>query len=69
MVHGNLAAICGIQGRFDELIDLLKIPLQLKPDYPDAHYNLGIALQEQGGLNATIIFFSKALVCRPGNSR
>ncbi len=44
IVYGNLAALCVMQGRFDGLIKLLRKALQLKPNYPDAHNNLGIAL-------------------------
>lgn len=61
IVFGNLAAICGMQGRFDELIELLNKAIQLKPNYPDAHYNLGNALQEQGDLHAAIASFNTAL--------
>ena len=64
-VYGNLAAICGMQGRFDELIVLLKRVLELKPDYPDAHNSLGIALQKQGDLVAAIASYSKALELKP----
>jgi Flp pilus assembly protein TadD len=42
IVYGNLAAICGTQGRFDELIDLLRKALQLKPNYPETHNNMGL---------------------------
>ena len=48
LVYGNLAAICGMQGKFDELIQLLRKTLQLNPNYPQAHNNLGIALKEKG---------------------
>ena len=65
IVYGNLAAICGMQGRFDELIELLKKALQLKPNYPDAHYNLGIALKEQGDLDAAIASYNTALQLKP----
>ena len=40
IVYGNLAALCGIQGRFDELIKLLREALDLKPNHPEAHNNL-----------------------------
>ena len=65
IVYGNLAAICGMQGRFDELIELLKKALQLKPNYPDAHNNLGTALQEQGDLDAAIASYNTALQLKP----
>jgi Flp pilus assembly protein TadD len=48
IVNGNLAAICGMQGRFAELIELPRKTLQLKHNYPDAHNNLGNALKEKG---------------------
>ena len=53
-IYGNLAAICGMQKRFEEVIELLHKTLTLKPDYPEAHYNLGIALKKQGDLRAAI---------------
>ena len=65
IVYGNLAAICGMRERFDELIHLLNKALEYKPNYPSAHYNLGIALQEQGGLNAAIASYNKALELKP----
>jgi tetratricopeptide (TPR) repeat protein/GR25 family glycosyltransferase involved in LPS biosynthesis len=65
IVYGNLAAICGMQCRHEELIDLLKKTLELKPDYPEAHYNLGIALREQGDQTAAIASFNKALQLKP----
>ena len=65
IVYGNLAAICGMQGRYDELIELLRKTLQLKPNYPEAHNNLGNALQEQGDLDAAIASYNKALQLKP----
>ena len=65
ITYTNLAAICGMQGRFCEIIELLKKTLQLKPDYPEAHNNLGIALQEQGELAAAIDSYNRALQLKP----
>jgi Flp pilus assembly protein TadD len=67
IVYGNLAAICGMQGRFDELIDLLNKALKLEPNDPDAHYNLGIALQEKGDLDAAITSYNTALGLKPND--
>ncbi|GIS13578.1 MAG: hypothetical protein CM15mP116_01610 [Synechococcus sp.] len=47
IVYGNLAALCGMQGRLDELIDLLNKAIEIKPNYPEAHYSLSNALKEQ----------------------
>ena len=65
IVFGNLAAICGMQGRFTELIDLLTKTLELRPNNPDAHNNLGNALMEQGDLNAAIASYNIALQLKP----
>ena len=65
IVYGNLAAICGMQGRFEELVELLKKALQLKPNYTEAHYNLGNTLKEQGDLDAAIASYNKALQLKP----
>ena len=65
IVFGNLAAICGMQGRFPELIDLLTKTLELRPNNPDAHNNLGNALMEQGDLNAAIASYNIALQLKP----
>ena len=65
MVYGSLAALCGMQGRFDEPIRLLRRTLELKPNYPEAHNNLGIALKEQGDLTAAIDSYNKALQLKP----
>ena len=47
-VYGNLAAIFQIKQQKEEVINLLQEALKLKPDYPEAHFNLGNALREQG---------------------
>ena len=65
IVYGNLAALCGMQGRFDELTDLLNKAIEIKPNYPDAHNNLGIAFKEQGDLPAAIASYNIALQLKP----
>ena len=65
IVYGNLAAICLMQSRHDKSIPLLRKTLQLNPNYPDAHNNLGLALKEQGDLAAAIASFNTALKLKP----
>ncbi len=65
IAYGNLAALCGMQGRFDELLELLKKALQLNPNYPEAHYNLGNALKDKGDLSAAITSYNTALQLKP----
>ncbi len=57
--------ICGRQGRFYELIDLLKKALSLKPNYPEAHNNLGVGLERQSNLNAAIASYKQAIQLKP----
>ena len=65
IVYGNLAALCGMQRKFDELIKLLHRELELKPNYAEAHNKLGAALKEQGDLSAAIVSYKTALQLKP----
>ena len=65
IVYGNLAAICGMQDRFDELIEFLRKALELNPNYPDFHNNLGVALKREGDLTAAIASYKSALQLKP----
>ena len=40
--------------RYDEAIDSYKQAIKIKPDYAEAYYNMGIALQDKGELDAAI---------------
>ena len=61
----NLAAICHLRGRRNEMITLLRQALAIKPNYPEALSNLGIALQEQGDPEAAIAAYRAALSLQP----
>jgi tetratricopeptide (TPR) repeat protein len=65
IIYGNLAAVCGMQGNFNKTTDLLEKAIELKPDFPEHHYNLGIAVQKKGDLNAAIISYNKAIELKP----
>ena len=64
-IFGNLAAICGMQGRTQEIIPLLRKAIAINPNLPDAYNNLGNALKEQGDLQAAIDAYRQALVIKP----
>ncbi len=39
---------CKDQGKLDEAVACYRRALELKPDYAEAHYNLGIVFKDQG---------------------
>jgi tetratricopeptide (TPR) repeat protein len=67
IVYGNLAALCGMQRRLDEAIELFEKALTMKPNFPDHHYNLGNALKQKGDRNAAIASYNIALQLNPNN--
>ena len=46
--YSNLAAICIKTDRVEEAIPLLQETVRLDPEFEQAFYNLGLALQKQG---------------------
>ena len=61
VIFSNLAAICGTQGKKQEMVELLKEALSINPNYPEALNNLGTVLQEQRNLKGAIASYRKAL--------
>jgi tetratricopeptide (TPR) repeat protein len=53
------------QGRFEEAINHWEQALQSKPDYAEAHYNLGVALEEVGRAQEAIGHYEQALRIKP----
>ena len=54
-----------MQGRLDELIQLLRKSLELEPNNSDTHNNLGVALKKNGDLTAAIAYYKSALRLKP----
>ena len=67
-IYTNLASICAARNEILEMISLLKIAIDLDPDYPLAYFNLGIALKKKGDLNSSIKAFQKAIDLNPNFS-
>lgn len=61
----HLAAVCGLTGRTEEMVALLRTALILRPDYPAALSNLGIALQDQGQPDEAAATYRQALTTKP----
>src|SRR6516162_2015433 len=54
-------------GRPDLAIDCLQAAVRLRPDIPETHNNLGVALVQQGRLAEAIASFQEALRLKPDN--
>ena len=54
-------------GRTDEAITHYHQALRIKPDYVDAHYNLGIAYVNTGKIDEAVQQFRTALRLRPSD--
>ena len=53
------------QGKLDEAIACYRRALELKPDYAEAHNNLGNALKDQGKLDEAVACYRRALELKP----
>jgi len=53
------------QGRFDEAIGHYQKALEIRPDFVEAHFNLGNVLADQGRFDEAIGRYQKALKIRP----
>ena len=53
------------QGEAIAAISCYNNALQLEPNDPDTHYNLGVAFKEQGDLTTAIGYYKKALELNP----
>jgi tetratricopeptide (TPR) repeat protein len=52
-------------GEVQEAIEHWEQALRIKPDYADAHYNLGIALEQTGKIQEAIQHYEQALRIQP----
>ena len=53
------------QGRLQEAIGHYEQALRIKPDYAEAHYNLGVALEQAGRVQEAIGHYEQALRIKP----
>ena len=59
-----LGAVYKGLGQFDLSVDACSKALAIKPDYADAFYNMGVALQDQSKLDEAIEAYDKALAIK-----
>ena len=55
-------------GRFDAAVEQFRRALALRPDYADAHNNLGIALTTQGRIDEAIVHYERAIALKPDHA-
>ena len=56
------------KGQLDEAIAGYREAIRLEPDYAEAHYNLGIALQDKGQLDEAIAAYREAIRLKPDSA-
>ena len=56
------------RGQVDEAIDHYRKALKIKPDFAEAHINLGNALARRGQVDEAISHYRKALEIKPENA-
>jgi Flp pilus assembly protein TadD len=61
------AIACHQGGRFAEAVARYEKILSLKPDLPEAHNDLGLALAELGRFDAAIVAYQRAIELKPKN--
>ena len=53
------------QGKLGDAVECYQRTLAIKPNYAEAHYNLGNALKDQGKLDDAVVSFERALALKP----
>ena len=57
------------QGKLDEAVACYRRALELKPDYAEAHNNLGVVFKDQGKLDEAVACCRRALELKPDSRR
>lgn len=68
-IHNNYANCLRHLGRVSEAAKHYRAALELRPDYADAIFNLGLLLKNNGDLEDAIILIEKGLASHPGDVR
>ena len=56
---------CKDQGKLDEAVAAYRQAIGIKPDFAEAHSNLGNALKDQGKLDEAIAAYRQAIGIKP----
>lgn len=67
VTYGNLAAVYGLLGRYEEMKEYLVRALDICPEFADGHKNLGTLYQKQGNYFDAIQAYARALKIKPNH--
>ena len=63
----NISGTCYTRlGQLDSAVKIYELAIEIKPDYAEAHYNLGNTSKKLGQLNAAVKNYEQALAFKPG---
>ena len=65
VARNNLASELIGLNRLDEAVSLLTRAIELKSDYAEAHYNLGLALARQGKRKSALVHLQRSIELKP----
>src|SRR5207245_1290910 len=65
LIHDSVGNVLARKGQLDQAIVHLRQAIQLRPDFPDAHYNLGTVLFKKGDLDGAIAQWRTTLSIHP----
>jgi len=65
VAYNNLGEAYRALGRLPDAVACYEQALFLRPDYAEAHYHLGLVLEDQGKPEEAIARYRKALSARP----
>ncbi|HJT45768.1 MAG TPA: tetratricopeptide repeat protein [Chthoniobacterales bacterium] len=67
VIHATIGEVLTRIGRLDEALNELRQATNLRPDFPDAHYNYGVVLFRKGDIDAAIKEWRATLTLHPND--
>ena len=67
VIHDSIGNVLGRKGRLDDAIVHFRQAIELRPDFPDAHYNLATSLFQKGDLDNAIMEYRATLSLSPND--